>query len=45
MHIGINVAILGLFTWQLPTGFDILAKVWAKVPWTPVAKVVAASVN
>jgi len=32
-HIGINVAILGLFTWQLPTGFDILTKVWAKVPW------------
>jgi len=44
-HIGINVAILGLFTWQLPTGFDILTKVWTKVPWVPVAKVVAASAN
>ena len=40
-HIGINVAILGLFTWQLPTGFDILTKVWAKVPWTPIAQALA----
>lgn len=31
LHIGINVVILGLFTWQLPTGFDILTKVWRKV--------------
>jgi len=39
-HIGINVAILGLFSWQLPTGFDILTKVWAKVPWTPIAQAI-----
>jgi len=41
LHIGINVVILGLFTWQLPTGFDILTKVWAKVPWVPVVQAVA----
>jgi len=44
-HIGINVAILGLFTWQLPTGFDILTKVWSKVPWVPVLKVAEAAAN
>lgn len=42
-HIAVNVAILGLFTWQLPTGFDIVTKVWAKVPWTPIAAAVAAA--
>jgi hypothetical protein len=32
-HIAFNVAAVGLFAWQLPTGFDILTKVWAKVAW------------
>lgn len=32
-HIAFNVAGIGLFSWQLTTGFDILTKVWAKVPW------------
>jgi hypothetical protein len=34
-HIAINVVILGLFAWQLPTGWEILMKVWgnAKLPW------------
>jgi len=44
-HIGINVAILGLFSWQLPTGFDILSKVWAKVPWTPIAKIASVGIE
>mmetsp|Transcript_43170 Transcript_43170/g.105606 ORF Transcript_43170/g.105606 Transcript_43170/m.105606 type:complete len:271 (-) Transcript_43170:197-1009(-) len=38
-HIAINTAMLGLFAWQLPTGFDILTKVWTKVPWIPAAPV------
>jgi len=34
-HIALNVVILGLFAWQLPTGFEILMKVWgnANLPW------------
>lgn len=32
-HIALNTIGLGLFAWQLPTGFDIVTKVWAKVPW------------
>mmetsp|Transcript_94151 Transcript_94151/g.265876 ORF Transcript_94151/g.265876 Transcript_94151/m.265876 type:complete len:297 (+) Transcript_94151:55-945(+) len=34
-HIGLNVVNLGLFAWQLPTGFEILQKVWgnANLPW------------
>lgn len=34
-HIGLNVVNLGLFAWQLPTGFEILEKVWGKadLPW------------
>uniref|UniRef100_A0A7S4SWY5 DUF4079 domain-containing protein n=1 Tax=Alexandrium monilatum TaxID=311494 RepID=A0A7S4SWY5_9DINO len=33
-HIALNVIILGLFAWQLPTGFEILQKVWgAGIPW------------
>jgi hypothetical protein len=31
-HIGINVAILGLFTWQLQSGFEILDKVGPSAP-------------
>jgi hypothetical protein len=31
-HIGINVAILGLFTWQLQSGFEILDKVTPPFP-------------
>jgi len=34
-HIALNTMILGLFTWQLPTGFDILMNVWNKVAWVP----------
>lgn len=35
LHIALNVVILGLFAWQLPTGFEILLKVWgnANLPW------------
>mmetsp|Transcript_104012 Transcript_104012/g.335387 ORF Transcript_104012/g.335387 Transcript_104012/m.335387 type:complete len:282 (-) Transcript_104012:320-1165(-) len=35
LHIAINVLTLGLFLWQLPTGFEILQKVWgnANLPW------------
>ncbi|EKX43824.1 hypothetical protein GUITHDRAFT_159775 [Guillardia theta CCMP2712] len=36
MHIGINAIILGLFTWQIPTGWKILDNVLNKVPWVPV---------
>jgi len=34
-HIALNVLGLGLFVWQLPTGFDILLKVWGNdaLPW------------
>jgi hypothetical protein len=32
-HIAFNTVGLGLFAWQLPTGWDILSKVWTKVPW------------
>lgn len=32
-HIALNTLGLGLFAWQLPTGFDIVGKVWTKVPW------------
>jgi hypothetical protein len=34
-HIALNTIILGLFTWQLPTGFTILQNVWNKVAWIP----------
>ena len=27
-HIALNMANLGLFAWQLPTGWDIVLKVW-----------------
>jgi hypothetical protein len=43
LHIAINLVIVGLFTWQLPTGFDIVGKVWEKVPWVPIAQAVAAA--
>mmetsp|Transcript_48843 Transcript_48843/g.151358 ORF Transcript_48843/g.151358 Transcript_48843/m.151358 type:complete len:276 (+) Transcript_48843:110-937(+) len=35
VHIALNVIILALFAWQLPTGFEILQKVWgnANLPW------------
>mmetsp|Transcript_3034 Transcript_3034/g.8006 ORF Transcript_3034/g.8006 Transcript_3034/m.8006 type:complete len:177 (+) Transcript_3034:24-554(+) len=32
-HIAFNTLGLGLFAWQLPTGFEILTNVWNKVPW------------
>lgn len=33
-HIALNVLNLALFAWQLPTGFEILEKVWgAAIPW------------
>jgi len=33
-HIGLNVVNLGLFAWQLPTGFEIAQKVWgAPIAW------------
>ena len=32
-HIGLNSAGLALFTWQLVSGWEILSKVWEKVPW------------
>lgn len=32
-HIGFNTAGLGLFAWQLNSGWAILSKVWEKVPW------------
>lgn len=40
-HIAINAVILGLFTWQLPTGFKILDFIWNKTPWVPVAEALA----
>jgi hypothetical protein len=40
-HIAINTVILGLFTWQLPTGWKILDFVWNKTPWVPVAEALA----
>jgi len=35
LHIGLNVFMLALYAWQLPTGFEILLKVWgnANLPW------------
>ena len=33
LHITANVINIGLFAWQLPTGFDILTKVFANAPW------------
>jgi len=32
-HIGLNVAGTGMFVWQIQSGFQILQKVWEKVPW------------
>jgi len=34
-HIGLNCINVALFAWQLPTGFEILLKVWnnANLPW------------
>lgn len=34
-HISLNVIMVGLFLWQLPTGFEILMKVWGNnnLPW------------
>jgi len=40
-HIAINAVILGLFTWQLPTGWKILDFIWNKTPWVPVAEALA----
>mmetsp|Transcript_29513 Transcript_29513/g.74803 ORF Transcript_29513/g.74803 Transcript_29513/m.74803 type:complete len:290 (-) Transcript_29513:444-1313(-) len=34
-HIAINTVILGLFAWQLPTGFQITMNVLNKTPWLP----------
>mmetsp|Transcript_96255 Transcript_96255/g.241283 ORF Transcript_96255/g.241283 Transcript_96255/m.241283 type:complete len:265 (-) Transcript_96255:230-1024(-) len=34
LHIGLNVVMLALYVWQLPTGFEILMKVWGLgIPW------------
>ncbi|KAK9822218.1 hypothetical protein WJX81_007915 [Elliptochloris bilobata] len=33
IHIAANTVNLGLFAWQLPTGFEIVQKVWDGVPW------------
>jgi len=34
LHIALNVVILALFAWQLPTGFEILMKVWGlSISW------------
>lgn len=32
-HITLNCINLLLFAWQVPTGFDIVQKVWENVPW------------
>lgn len=32
-HIALNTANVGLFCWQLVTGFGILEDVWNSVPW------------
>eukprot|EP00283_Hemiselmis_rufescens_P024735 CAMPEP_0173438220 /NCGR_PEP_ID=MMETSP1357-20121228/19737_1 /TAXON_ID=77926 /ORGANISM="Hemiselmis rufescens, Strain PCC563" /LENGTH=279 /DNA_ID=CAMNT_0014403483 /DNA_START=52 /DNA_END=891 /DNA_ORIENTATION=+ len=34
-HIAINTVILGLFAWQIPTGFQITMNVINKTPWLP----------
>jgi hypothetical protein len=33
VHIGANVLSTGLFLWQVPTGIEIVLKVWANAPW------------
>lgn len=32
-HIALNVANILLFAWQVPTGIDIMLKVWEKTSW------------
>eukprot|EP00898_Chlorokybus_atmophyticus_P002198 jgi/Chlat1/297/Chrsp1S03178 len=32
-HIALNVLNIGLFTWQIPTGFEIVQKVFQFAPW------------
>lgn len=33
VHIGANLAGIGLFVWQVQSGIPILLKVWEKAPW------------
>mmetsp|Transcript_10641 Transcript_10641/g.25230 ORF Transcript_10641/g.25230 Transcript_10641/m.25230 type:complete len:183 (-) Transcript_10641:249-797(-) len=33
LHIALNTVNIGLFAWQLPTGFDIVLKVFKFAPW------------
>eukprot|EP00897_Mesotaenium_endlicherianum_P007560 jgi/Mesen1/6832/ME000351S05949 len=33
LHIALNVINLALFVWQIPTGLEIVAKVWEFAPW------------
>lgn len=33
VHITLNFLNLGLFAWQIPTGLEIVQKVWANVAW------------
>eukprot|EP00522_Entomoneis_paludosa_P002632 CAMPEP_0172472030 /NCGR_PEP_ID=MMETSP1065-20121228/68120_1 /TAXON_ID=265537 /ORGANISM="Amphiprora paludosa, Strain CCMP125" /LENGTH=44 /DNA_ID= /DNA_START= /DNA_END= /DNA_ORIENTATION= len=33
VHIGANVATLGLFAWQVQSGIPILLKVWDLTKW------------
>lgn len=33
VHIGANALSVGLFLWQVPTGFEIVQKVWEFAPW------------
>ena len=32
-HIALNVVNVLLFAWQVPTGLDIMFKVWEKTSW------------
>lgn len=32
-HIALNVANIALFAWQIPTGIEIMLKVWEKTSW------------
>ena len=33
VHIGANLAGIGLFVWQVQSGIPILLKVWENAPW------------
>jgi hypothetical protein len=33
LHIALNVVNIALFAWQIPTGVEIMLKVWEKTSW------------